>query len=355
MMGAVVKLPEPATPTDDPIGPIADFDLTWLKPERETKYTEVMASLTSSTATTEASQSSQGMFSADGEADDAEPSCKQPKLNGDHAQKDTVGNGGEELLQRVPTPYTGAMNVEQLFAVNTQLLFGANTNAAANPNPITTEPTSAPLADALAGPTSTPNFDAPLGASAADDTTDDTTANPAPNLGAQMGRCHNCGQDGHWANQCTLILSKMIAGRASNCALCPFEVKPGNDVIVKLGCGPFSIPVGSPLVRDATPRHARPALSEVPRRGLPPPARPCLLARREPRRRRRRRRASSVPPPLRSRASGKCPARAASSTSVSVACRLNNGFLSCVKIHAVTRHTPSLDVRPRRGPSAVRS
>ena len=243
MMGAVVKLPEPATPTDDPIGPIADFDLTWLKPERETKYTEVMASLTSSTATTEASQSSQGMFSADGEADDAEPSCKQPKLNGDHAQKDTVGNGGEELLQRVPTPYTGAMNVEQLFAVNTQLLFGANTNAAANPNPITTEPTSAPLADALAGPTSTPNFDAPLGASAADDTTDDHDRRRRANtigVGARSGRCHNCGQDGHWANQCTLILSKMIAGRASNCALCPFEVKPGNDVIVKLGCGPFT-------------------------------------------------------------------------------------------------------------------
>ena len=93
----------------------------------------------------------------------------------------------------------------------------------------------------------------------------------------------------------------------------------------KLGCGPFlHVPVGSPLVRDATPRHARPALSEVPTRGLPPPARPCLLARREPRRRRCRR--QSVPPPLRSRASGKCPARAASSTSVSVAYRWNNGF-----------------------------
>ena len=248
-MGAVAKLPEPATPTDDPIGPIADFDLTWLKPERETKYTEVMASLTSSTATTEASQSSQGMFSADGEADDAESSCKQPKLNGDHAQKDTVGNGGEELLQRdgssAPTPYTGATNVEQLFAVNTQLLFGANTNAAADPNPITTEPTSAPLADALAGPTSTPNFDAPLGASAADDTTDDHDRRRRANtigVTARSGHngCHNCGQEGHWANQCTLILSKMIAGRASKCALCPFEVKPGNDFIVKLGCGPFT-------------------------------------------------------------------------------------------------------------------
>lgn len=252
-MDAVAKLPEPAAPTDDPIGPIDDSDLSWLKPLRETKYTEVMASLTSSTATTEASQSSQGTFSADGQAGDAEPSCKQPKLNGDHAQKDTtVGNGGEELLQRdrwsAPTAYvpltTGATNVEQLFASNTQLLFGANTNPAADPNPISTEPTSAPLAvGSGARSTSTPNFDAPLGASAAND----TTANPAPGIDARSGRCHNCGQEGHWANRCTRCLSSnppswMIAGRASKCALCPFEGKPDNDlIIVKLryvGCGP---------------------------------------------------------------------------------------------------------------------
>ena len=62
-----------------------------------------------------------------------------------------------------------------------------------------------------------------------------------PTAGApQNGRCHNCGQDGHWAGGCKLILSKMIAGRASKCALCPFVVQPNNDVIVKLGCGPFT-------------------------------------------------------------------------------------------------------------------
>ena len=55
-----------------------------------------------------------------------------------------------------------------------------------------------------------------------------------------QGRCHNCGQEGHWANQCTVILSKMIARHASKCALCPFEVKPNQDLIVKLGCGPFT-------------------------------------------------------------------------------------------------------------------
>ena len=55
-----------------------------------------------------------------------------------------------------------------------------------------------------------------------------------------MGRCHNCGQEGHWANECTLILSKMVAGRESICALCPFAVKAHQDTIVKLGCGPFN-------------------------------------------------------------------------------------------------------------------
>ena len=51
---------------------------------------------------------------------------------------------------------------------------------------------------------------------------------------------YNCAQEGHWASECKLILSKMIAGCESKCALCPFIVKPNKDVIVKLGCGPFT-------------------------------------------------------------------------------------------------------------------
>ena len=55
----------------------------------------------------------------------------------------------------------------------------------------------------------------------------------------QAGRCHNCGHTGHWAKDCTIIFSKMIADRDSACALCAFPVKGKKDTIVKLACGPF--------------------------------------------------------------------------------------------------------------------
>ena len=54
------------------------------------------------------------------------------------------------------------------------------------------------------------------------------------------GKCHNCLQEGHWASECPFIKSKMLASRESKCALCPFVIKPEKDVIVKLGCGPFT-------------------------------------------------------------------------------------------------------------------
>ena len=56
----------------------------------------------------------------------------------------------------------------------------------------------------------------------------------------KAGKCHNCLQEGHWASECPFIKSKMLASRGSKCALCPFVIKPEKDVIVKLGCGPFT-------------------------------------------------------------------------------------------------------------------
>ena len=61
----------------------------------------------------------------------------------------------------------------------------------------------------------------------------------------QAGRCHNCGHTGHWAKDCTIIFSKMIADRDSACALCAFPVKGKKDMIVKLACGPTSATNGS--------------------------------------------------------------------------------------------------------------
>ena len=61
----------------------------------------------------------------------------------------------------------------------------------------------------------------------------------------QAGRCHNCGHTGHWAKDCTIIFSKMIADRDSACALCAFPVKGKKDMIVKLACGPTYATNGS--------------------------------------------------------------------------------------------------------------
>ena len=58
--------------------------------------------------------------------------------------------------------------------------------------------------------------------------------------GTLPGKCHNCGQKGHWANNCPFILSKMTAGRDSKCALCAFPVRKNADIIAKLGVGPFT-------------------------------------------------------------------------------------------------------------------
>lgn len=172
-----------------------------------------------------------------------------PLVGAVHAPLDDA-LGGLAPLAAQPTT-TGAANVEQLFAGNVQQLFGAFTNVAANPAPsapVAAVPTAAQLAVAhgwVAPPGDAGANDSPMGLPATNAAADASPAiqPPAadPTAGApQNGRCHNCGQDGHWAGECKLILSKMIAGRASKCALCPFVVQPNNDVIVKLGCGPFT-------------------------------------------------------------------------------------------------------------------
>ena len=58
-------------------------------------------------------------------------------------------------------------------------------------------------------------------------------------VGGRTGKCHNCNQLGHWASDCKNIVSKMMAGRDSKCALCPHAILKGN-AIVKLGSGPFT-------------------------------------------------------------------------------------------------------------------
>ena len=58
--------------------------------------------------------------------------------------------------------------------------------------------------------------------------------------GTLPGKCHNCGQKGHWASDCTFILSKMTASRDSKCALCAFGIRGKTDIIAKLAVGPFT-------------------------------------------------------------------------------------------------------------------
>ena len=67
-----------------------------------------------------------------------------------------------------------------------------------------------------------------------------STPVPLAQAGTLPGKCHNCGQKGHWASDCTFILSKMTAGRDSKCALCVFPVRKHADIIAKLGVGPYT-------------------------------------------------------------------------------------------------------------------
>jgi hypothetical protein len=257
-MGYLPKPPaEPSSPTEDKIGSLDGFDLAWLSPDRATKHTEVMSSL-ASTVTTEASQSSQVSLDTNGETDAEDtPPCKKARsLDDAAANKETVAAIQPLAAALEGEPTTGAANmanVQQLFAGNVQQLFGSFADEGANAAsiaPVSAAPTvGAPGGEApVNNPTNAPNSGGPPVELPTTATPDAWNVPPAiqppsanPAAGApHTGRCHNCGQEGHWATECKLILSKMIAGRVSKCALCPFPVQPNKDVIAKLGCGPFT-------------------------------------------------------------------------------------------------------------------
>ena len=238
-------LPQPmsarASATDDTVGSLADFKMEWLDPIASTQSSAEPVPSSESTEP-ELSLSSQASLDSNAEVDaDGEPAHKKAKSLTDAARKDTVANlqplvtalGGTPLEAAPPTTDKPLVTVEELFGM-----------PATNNMPFAA-PRSAPNEPDVAANLGDTGGDSPI-AMAIPELNAATEASPALPLAAaqvanqpRTGRCHNCGQEGHWAGECTLILSKMIASRDSKCALCAFVVKANKDTIMKLGCGPF--------------------------------------------------------------------------------------------------------------------
>ena len=258
---AVAKKPlaqaqfQPVAATDDTIGSLDEFKLEWLTPMASTQDSSDTA-LSSSCPESEHTLSSQDLSSqasSDNTTDhttEVARASKKPKLT-----------DAPDIDERVPNtrPFAGTQpgsgqqdatnkaqplfDVEQLFGVCAKNVpitaLGADSNDPVVKSTTTASADTAGPQDLPAGwmhansPKPKPKM-TPVSSPAVDDGGADQA-----NANVQAGRCHNCGHTGHWAKDCTVIFSKMIAGRDSACALCAFPVKGKKDTIVKLACGPF--------------------------------------------------------------------------------------------------------------------
>ena len=249
-----------ASAADDPVGSLADFNMEWLNPIASTQGSTPTAPSSAPTEP-ELSQSSQASLDSNAEADvGGAPARKKAKsfrdikttvFFKDYTATDMFDHQLSKTRSATGAPTT---NDKPLVAVGELFGMPANDKPVARWH-VPVSPFAARLPDitgipAVAASIADTGGATPIATADASDIpglNGATEASPAvqPLAATQTanqprtGRCHNCGQEGHWAGECTLILSKMIAGRESKCALCPFSVKTNKDTIVKLGCGPF--------------------------------------------------------------------------------------------------------------------